>query len=232
MVRRLKSSFPSRPLRRIRFSEFAIAADRHSDNTVNALGSSVSATRRLRAQPDAWRIRLSVSSTALSTPHVCTAAHEIQWTPAACPIPIRQGQCPSACRRQRDTARLITPPSLRKMQPGHKDPKTNHDRSWNGESDSAGIHVWPAVRLIENSQPSSQSRPLAPMAECRAHVLQVMLHDRRSIRGDQRVEGVAGFQVRQVRPRAKNAQRAQFPAMFVRHDVVRIVRRSACGPRS
>ena len=60
-------------------------------------------------------------------------------------------------------------------------------------------------------------------AERRADVLQVVLDDRAAVLGDQRVERVRRLEVRQVRPRAEDAQRAQLAAMLVRHEVVRIV---------
>ena len=64
-------------------------------------------------------------------------------------------------------------------------------------------------------------------AEGRADVLQIMLHDRAAVRRRQSVERVRRLPVREVRPRPKDAQRAELAAMLVRDEVVGIVGTSA-----
>ena len=75
--------------------------------------------------------------------------------------------------------------------------------------------------------------PLVPgvgHAERRPDVLQVVLHNAAPVLGDERVEGIAGLEIGEVRPGAEYAQRAQLAAVLVWHDVVRIVGPRACAP--
>jgi hypothetical protein len=60
-------------------------------------------------------------------------------------------------------------------------------------------------------------------AERGANVLQVVAHDVPAVFGDEGIEGVARLHVDEVRPRAKDLERAQFAAVLMGHDVVRIV---------
>ena len=71
------------------------------------------------------------------------------------------------------------------------------------------------------------TRPVRARPERRADILEVMTNETASVRRDQRVERVAGLHVHEVRPGAKHLQRAELAPMFVRNDVIRIVRARA-----
>ena len=60
-------------------------------------------------------------------------------------------------------------------------------------------------------------------AEAGADVLQVVLHDGRALVVDEHVERISGLEIDQIRPGAEHPERAQFAAVLVRHEVVRVV---------
>ena len=60
-------------------------------------------------------------------------------------------------------------------------------------------------------------------AERSAHVLQVVLHDHVAVPHREGIQRIRCLPVRQVRPRAEDAQRAQLAAVLMRHEVIGIV---------
>jgi hypothetical protein len=67
------------------------------------------------------------------------------------------------------------------------------------------------------------TRTVGAGTERRPDVLQVMTHDASAVLADHGVERVPGFHVDEIGPRAEHLERAQLAAMFMGHDVVRIV---------
>ncbi len=73
-------------------------------------------------------------------------------------------------------------------------------------------------------------RAVGPHAEGGADILQVVADHAASSLGDERVQGVAGLHVREVRPRAEDTKGAEFAAVLMRHEIVRVVRARALIP--